>query len=118
MADSPDYRHWVAIAAGDLKVARLVTSQDIAQSGLYAPFHCQQCAEKSLKACLRFRNIDFPKVRDFQKLLRLCEQLSPAFESLSESTARLQRFAVQAPYSFHPSELALLLQALNYATST
>ena len=117
MADSPDFRHWIAIAEGDLEAARLLAAQDVTRYGLHVLFHCQQSAEKYLKACLRFREVDFPKVHDFEKLLRICERLSPEFRSLSTATGRLQPFAVQARYSLRSAEAATVQKALEDATS-
>ncbi|MBI5866396.1 MAG: HEPN domain-containing protein [Planctomycetes bacterium] len=117
MADSPDYRHWVEIAEGDLRAAQKLAADDPVGFGNHVLFHCQQSAEKYLKACLRFRDVDFPKVHDFQRLLRLCEQLSPEFRQLDEPTGRLQPFAVQARYSSRNPVAETVTQALEDAAA-
>lgn len=117
MADSPDYRQWVKYAESDLGAARLLAEAPAGDLGLHVLFHCQQSAEKYLKACLRFHNIEFPKVHDFQKLLRICEQITPDFVSLSTPLARLQPFAVQARYSLRGTEPETVRQALEDAAS-
>lgn len=117
MADSPDYEHWIEMAERDLELARLVFERDPDRFGTAALFHCQQSAEKYLKACLRFRNMDFPKVHDFERLLRLCERLSPSFRDLGPATARLQPFAVQARYTLRSAERETVVQALEDAAT-
>jgi HEPN domain-containing protein len=112
MADSPDHHHWVAKAEEDVATVRLLATQDIAVFGAIVAFHCQQAAEKYLKACLRERNVDFPKVHDFERLLRLCESLSSEFDAIGDAAARLQPFAVQARYSFRNLRKTTVEQAV------
>ena len=77
MADSLDYQHWVAKAEEDAAAVRLLTASNKLGFGLIILFHCQQAAEKYLKACLTRHRIDFPKTHDFETLLDLCERISP-----------------------------------------
>jgi HEPN domain-containing protein len=60
-------------------------------------FHCQQCAEKYLKALLILHDIHFPKSHD---LVALCNLLNTV-ESVSipvESVQPLNRYSVEARY--------------------
>jgi HEPN domain-containing protein len=99
MADSRDCRHWVAKAEEDVAVVHVLAGQDKRGFGLSILFHCQQAAEKHLKACLTRQRIDFPKTHDFEALLDLCASISPEFSNLGDVAARLQPFAVQARYA-------------------
>jgi HEPN domain-containing protein len=44
-----------------------------------ACFHCQQAAEKALKAYLIANKIKFPLIHDLKRLLDDCSRLNPAF---------------------------------------
>lgn len=112
MAAFRDHRHWVAKAEEDAAVVRLLASENKMAFGLTIGFHCQQAAEKFLKACLTRERIDFPKTHDFEALLNLCEQIDPRFLSLGETTARLQPFAVQGRYTFRDAEETTIDRAI------
>jgi HEPN domain-containing protein len=58
-------------------------------------FHCQQTAEKYLKALLVFHETPFPKVHNLLRLLRLCAKFAPALKSHQDS------FALLNPYTVH-----------------
>ena len=61
---------WLAKAATDLLVCERLSSQGAAFSEAIA-FHAQQAAEKSLKALLVARQLEFPKTHDIERLLEL-----------------------------------------------
>jgi HEPN domain-containing protein len=42
-------------------------------------YHAQQCAEKSLKACLILKNITPPRIHDLLELNQLCTAQKPKF---------------------------------------
>jgi HEPN domain-containing protein len=58
-------------------------------------FHCQQAVEKSLKAALAARAIDYPYTHDLDGLLELCET------SGLEVPAELDGVERLAPYGVH-----------------
>lgn len=71
----------------------------LAEKGLtdIVSFHCQQCAEKYLKALLLYRRIAFPKTHD----LRLLLDLFPAAVSLGlrrEQVIPLNRYVIEGRY--------------------
>jgi HEPN domain-containing protein len=45
-------------------------------------FHCQQCAEKSLKGYLVFKDLDPQRTHDLQLLNRLCIELDVSFKTV------------------------------------
>jgi HEPN domain-containing protein len=72
---SPDLsgaERWLALARADLAVARSVDREDELQRGL-ACFHCQQAAEKSLKAVLVHAGVAFPWTHNLTQLVALVE---------------------------------------------
>lgn len=66
-------RQWLEYADEDLKVARHSFSISEPPYRLIA-YHCQQCAEKYLKAYLVFHLVDFPYTHNMGPLLDLCSQ--------------------------------------------
>lgn len=61
-------------------------------------FHCQQCAEKFIKAIFTQRGVEFPKTHDQFKVARLLN-LDPTFlEAITDDLALLTPFAVDFRY--------------------
>jgi HEPN domain-containing protein len=88
---------WISKAEGDFAVAKREMQVD---DGNYDAicFHCQQAAEKYLKAFLFKNRVDFPKVHNLIELLELCLQLDPSFEECREALDRLEDYAVLYRY--------------------
>jgi HEPN domain-containing protein len=63
-----------------------------------ACFHCQQCAEKYLKAYLQESQVDFERKHDLMPLLSMCVSLEKDFQSLKEDLQELDRYAVVVRY--------------------
>ena len=63
-----------------------------------ACFHCQQSAEKYLKAFLEEHEMDFPRHHELISLLNLCLEVDKDFESLIKDLRRLEGFAVSVRY--------------------
>ena len=61
-------------------------------------FHAQQCAEKSLKGCLTFHEIDFPKPHSLEELVRLCKSVVPSIESEVGDVEILSSYGVEIRY--------------------
>ena len=61
-------------------------------------FHAQQAAEKSLKALLALRDIEYPWRHDIAELLALAEQHFPEVASLEDDLVLLSPYAVQIRY--------------------
>ena len=95
-------RGWLLKAASDLRAAKACLS---AGSPDTACFHCQQTAEKSLKAHLIFHGINFPFTHDLGKLIALCAPKDSAFDSLLADATSLNPYAVEMRYDdeFWPS---------------
>jgi HEPN domain-containing protein len=89
-------RGWLRKAESDLGNARLCLAAG--ESLDTACFHCQQAAEKSLKAYLIAKGQPFPFVHDLDKLLDHCVAVDAAFESLRAGALELNPFAVTMRY--------------------
>jgi len=95
-------RQWLERANADLRMADLAQADAslIAETG----FHCQQAAEKALKAYLTFQEVEFDWSHNIPYLLRLCADKDPLFAQFEPFAGRLTQFAVQFRYpTFEPS---------------
>jgi len=108
---------WLRYARSDLALARSLSNQDVLLETLC--YHLQQAAEKSLKAVLVHRGIDFPRTHDLRTLLDL---LSPscAVPEAVESCARLTVYAVihRYPGEYEPITFVEYQSALATAEAT
>jgi HEPN domain-containing protein len=74
-------RQWITKAEEDLGAAEILILHKPSYLSAVG-FHCQQAAEKFLKALLTLNQIEFPKTHDLGALLDL---ISPVDTSLAES---------------------------------
>lgn len=63
-----------------------------------AAFHCQQAAEKCIKAYLLHCRHAFERIHDLRALLDACVQLDPAWEQLRDTVEPLTAYAVRFRY--------------------
>ncbi len=91
---------WVMKAEEDLDAARELAR---ARKRLHDSvcFHCQQCAEKYLKALLEEQGLAVPKTHNLVSLLPLLRPHFPSIQSLRRGTDFLTRFAVDTRYPGH-----------------
>jgi HEPN domain-containing protein len=79
-------------------------------------FHVQQTAEKTLKALLAARDVDYPRTHDVEALLDLAVPLCPELEVHREPLLGLSAYAVDMRYDadLDPGreEVAAALQAV------
>jgi HEPN domain-containing protein len=61
-------------------------------------FHCQQVAEKALKALLVWHQVEFPKTHDIQRLLDLLSDVDSDVVGLVADAAELTPFGVEYRY--------------------
>jgi len=69
-------KEWLRLADDDLRLAGLTMKDD---EPVYwaAAFHCQQAAEKSLKAFLAYNEYHVEKTHDIEFLVKLCIKILP-----------------------------------------
>lgn len=87
---------WLRKADSDLANAQLCLAAGEALDT--ACFHCQQAAEKSLKAYLITKNVEFPHIHDLKRLLDYCSLVDPTFDTLTAAAMCLNPFAVSTRY--------------------
>ncbi|MCS6886878.1 HEPN domain-containing protein [Chloroflexus sp.] len=114
----PSVPAWVRKAESDLKVARdeLATAEPATDA---VCFHCQQCAEKYLKAFLVCHQREIPRTHNIAELLVQCISIDLRFQSLLESDApslTLYAVAVRYPSDDPFPTLEEALEALSLAT--
>ena len=93
---------WLAKAGADL----LVCEQLLGQGAVFletVSFHAQQAAEKSLKALLVARQVEFPKTHDIEHLVELVALDDAALAEALADAAELTPFGVEYRY---PGEYA------------
>ncbi|MBQ9526566.1 MAG: HEPN domain-containing protein [Fretibacterium sp.] len=61
-------------------------------------FHCQQAAEKALKAVLAYHDEEIPYIHDTSKLWGLALALEPALPDLKAQADHLKKYATAARY--------------------
>ena len=90
--------NWVLKADNDLKAAQHELSfEDDAVTDSVC-FHCQQAAEKYIKAYLIFFDIPFKKTHDIGDLILLCEARDPEIALLEDEVDLLADFGVEVRY--------------------
>ena len=89
---------WVFKAEEDYDSADVLLHGREAPITATASFHCQQCAEKYLKAFLVEHDIDFLRRHELIPLLELCLNVDKEFRTLLKDLRRLDSFAVSSRY--------------------
>jgi HEPN domain-containing protein len=96
---------WIAKAEIDYRTARqLAEGAEVLLEPI--AFHCQQAAEKYLKAFLVSRGVEFPKTHDIRQLLYLVEPLAPELAAGLRDLDALTPYGVEIRY---PDDLPSLL---------
>ena len=89
---------WIDKAEGDFHTAGREVRARNSPNYDAACFHCQQCAEKYLKAYLQEQGQRFPRTHDLVELLELCLLFDRSFETHRNLLKDLSRFAVEYRY--------------------
>jgi HEPN domain-containing protein len=95
-------RAWLTKAANDLRGARILgdAEDDLLDTAIY---HCQQAAEKSVKAFLVRSGVTPEKTHDVRRLTIEATVHEPRFDELLEKAAALTPYAWEFRY---PDDLA------------
>lgn len=93
-----EHKEWLKFAFVDLKTAKIIldSGEDLVVGSIL--YHCQQSAEKALKAYLVFKEQPISKIHDLVKLVRTCGELDPDFLTLLFFAAELAPFATKVRY--------------------
>lgn len=92
-----EVRQWLIKSQRDLKVAYVLFENEefLLDSAVY---HCQQAAEKALKAYLTYRNAVIRKTHDLDVLIELCAVSEPNFRQLESAADILTPYATEFRY--------------------
>lgn len=112
-------QQWLDKAEGDWGLAEHL----LAQGGLYPDaiaFHCQQAAEKYLKAFLTRYQVEFPKTHDLTELLDLVATIDQRLSSSLTEITQLTAYGVTVRYPGESPQVTEqeALMAVNLATKT
>lgn len=88
---------WLIKAQHDLRSARRLLTDDPPLLDT-AAYHCQQAAEKALKAFLSLHDTPIPKTHLLVTLVAQCAELAPSFAGLFEAAEFLTPFATSFRY--------------------
>jgi HEPN domain-containing protein len=87
---------WLRKAESDLANAELCLNNNTSLDA--ACFHCQQAAEKALKAWLIAHDQPFPFRHDLTELISLCAARQPRFNEFLDEASALTPFATGLRY--------------------
>lgn len=104
-------REWIDKAEDDFTVALSLSRSRKARVPDAICFHCQQAAEKYLKARLCEDGIAFPKSHDLVALLKLLIPSYPLWSALSKAAGNLNAYAVSTRYPGDSADLKEARQA-------
>ena len=97
MNDKGWSREWLNTAKDDLRVAEHLLSLYPVPLEIIC-YHCQQSAEKALKAVLTSFDTDPPRTHDLSELCRLCSEMDSQYKRFEETCAMLTAYGVQTRY--------------------
>jgi len=96
---------WVAKAEGDFAtVGREIKARKMPNYDAVC-FHCQQCAEKYLKAILQENDVPIPKIHFLLELLGMILKFDTSFEFLKADLDVLEEYSVRYRYPGMSAEL-------------
>ncbi len=91
------HEEWLFKAEQDLKSAQLLynSAENLLDIAVY---HCQQCAEKALKAYLTYREQDIDKTHNLVLLVERCQAIDQDFGDLVDPAIYLRPYATLYRY--------------------
>ncbi len=92
-----EIRQWLIKSQHDLGSARRLMEGEEPYLDT-AVYHCQQAAEKAIKAYLTYRDIIFERTHNLVALLAFCTPSEPAFNQLEEAAEMLTPYATEFRY--------------------
>jgi HEPN domain-containing protein len=98
MKDSLDVSEWVRFAKMDYDTAKNISLLHHPVPLEIVCYHCQQSAEKILKAFLIMQSEPLQKTHDLNILLNLCVNYDEAFDEYAAACIRLTSYAVFTRY--------------------
>lgn len=90
-------KEWLSYAIQDLTCAHFLRKMKPQPPEIIC-FHCQQAAEKALKAYLALNKKDIPYIHDLTILNRSCAEIDDKINELYSSCEHLNDFSVKTLY--------------------
>ena len=105
---------WVEYAEHDFGTAKLLEREDPSLLEIIA-FHCQQAAEKYLKAVIAQSGEEIPRIHDLASLSRIVRRDIPRIEQFEEICERLTPYGTisrypQDVFEIDPKSLPQIIQ--------
>lgn len=97
---------WMQFASADVNTARHLEETMYPKPLEIICYHCQQSAEKALKAFLVSNEITPPRTHNLNELLKMCEEFEPNFSEMAKYCEFLTRYGVapKYPHGVHITE--------------
>jgi HEPN domain-containing protein len=108
----PSTLEWIKKAESDYQLALALSRRRKLTFLDHVCFHCQQSAEKYLKARLEEANVFAPRTHDLKVLLNLLAPIEPLWSALLPAAARLSVYAVEFRYPGHEATKAEARKAM------
>ena len=89
------YEEWLEFAKEDLGISVIALGNNYFRSAIY---DAQQCAEKSLKGYLVYKNVALQKTHNLRILLQLCINLDASFSAITFEALEINGLDVKFRY--------------------
>jgi HEPN domain-containing protein len=89
---------WIEKAEGDYITATELLRLRLEATADAICFHCQQCAEKYVKAYLHHLFVVFPRTHNLLQLLALCEAQDGIFNTIRLEMTALNSYSIEVRY--------------------
>lgn len=111
MSKAEVVKEWIFLAESDLNSAVFLKGMFPVPIEIIC-YHCQQCAEKYLKAFLAFNDELIIKTHDLTILNKMCNKINAGFSSIEEQCLRLTDYSTNVRY---PTSLDINENDMNLA---
>lgn len=98
MENNDILKEWVSFSKKDLETALFLSENMRPRPLEIICFHCQQAAEKALKAFILANNIMPPKSHELNMLCDICKSSDNSFSSISDYCGDITLYGVQPRY--------------------
>ena len=98
MNEHDNVNEWLKIAYEDYDIAQYLYDNKYPKPLEIICYHCQQSAEKSLKAYICANDIEISKIHEVGLLCRQCSELDETFLDFYEDCEDLELYATQTRY--------------------
>jgi HEPN domain-containing protein len=102
MVDKAFILEWLRYAMSDLNTAKHMFEDVYPKEMEISAWHCQQCAEKTLKAFLVANDIDPPKIHNLEELDKFCQNIDASFSEIRYDCQKVNPYGSPVRY---PNEL-------------